>query len=173
MGIPILNRWWCMGLFLCLNPHNAYGQDPLPLGLADWGMEVNVASTMKAPFVGRVHILTRSLLKVSMEEVDGTVRAHQKLCHIAVEDDMRVSETKIPQQFVDAIPPETYSITYDEVSGAYHADLGPYAVGFDPEINGGLLPTKKARLGVVDTDQDGHPGATVHVQIGLLGLFVI
>jgi len=130
---------------------------------------VDVASVAKVPLMGKVHILSRSLLLATLTETEAGFVQHQQLCEVHVEDDVRISQTLIPASFVRAMPPVTYPARIDRKTGAYFADPGGYVVGYDPALSPDGVPKKKKDPSVVDSDHDGHPGATVILKIPLFG----
>lgn len=130
-------------------------------------MVVEVATESKVPFAGTTQVLTRSLvhLQVSRTETGWTQR--QRLCAVEIESDSRAT-TVLPQAFIDAVPPQSYSIKLGE-DGSYFADPGRSYLGFDPKVTGGKLPQKKGDAGVLDMDGDGHPGGTVVIEMPVFG----
>lgn len=142
----------------------AWGAEPTV-----WGLEVDVASLAKVPLMGKVHILTRSLLRATLTETETGLVQQQQLCEVHVEDDVRISQTFIPQSFVRSMPPVTYPARIDPETGAYFADPGGYVVGYDASLSPDAVPKKKNDPAVIDSDHDGHPGATVILKVPLFG----
>jgi hypothetical protein len=154
---------------LCLIGLN--GAAPAP---PDWAWEgtyaaeLRIGTLTRVPLVGSERSVTASLLLVEVERRgDGWVQ-HQKVCGVAVRSRLRMT---VPDAFVHSIPARTYTSVRAGAGEArrYTADLGVEAIGFDPSLTGGELPKDGAAPGVLDSDGDGHPGATVVGHFPLFG----
>jgi hypothetical protein len=126
-----------------------------------YAMELRVGSVARVPVMGAQRSVTRSLLLVEVERRGGRLVQRQRVCDVDI-DSPHVRMT-VPAAFVRALAPREYTA---EVRGnaperSYTADSGVDHVGYDPRLTGGALPADARSPGVVDSDGDGAPGATV------------
>ena len=129
-----------------------------------YGLEVVMAGLINVPFLGEIQIMTRSLLAVEIESIDGQYWQSQHVCAVESYDSSRLSQTRIPAQFVSAIPPQRIPIHLNDDQISW--DPNPVYMGFDGQSP---LPVELTDPRATDTDQDGIPGVTVLLDIPLLG----
>jgi hypothetical protein len=98
-----------------------------------YAMELRVGSVARVPVMGAQRSVTRSLLLVEVERRGGRLVQRQSVCDVDI----------------------------DAPERSYTADSGVDHVGYDPRLTGGALPADARSPGVVDSDGDGAPGATV------------
>jgi hypothetical protein len=134
-----------------------------------YALELRVASVARVPVVGAQRSVTRSLLLVDVERQGGRLMQRQRVCHIDIQSP-RVRMT-VPEAYVRALQPREYpaEIRGDEGARSYTADSGMDYVGYDPRFTGGALPANRTSPGVLDSDRDGEPGATVVGHFPLFG----
>ena len=86
------------------------------------------------------------------------------MCAVESYDSSRLSQTRIPDQFVSAIPPQRIPIHLkdDQISW----DPIPVYMGFDGQKP---LPIELTDPRATDTDKDGVPGVTVLLDIPVVG----
>lgn len=134
-----------------------------------YALELRVASVARVPVMGAQRSVTRSYLLVEMERQGGRLLQRQRVCHVAIESP-RVRMT-VPDAFVNALVPREYpaDVRPDNEAPRYVADSGVDYVGYDPRLTGGDLPVDRTSPGVVDSDHDGEPGATVVAHFPLFG----
>lgn len=142
-----------------------------------YALELRVASTSRVMVVGTTHSMATSLLLVELRPgPDGWLQSH-RVCDARVESGSPLARLVIPPAFVDAIPARLYTARLESgVGSRYTADMGVEAIGFDPRLTGGVLPTSPNARGVEDPDGDGEPGATLRLRMRGLGsarLFVV
>jgi hypothetical protein len=144
---------------------------PPPSPAGTWRLEMDIVTESTLPVIGKTAVTTRSVALVRVEGQPGSWTQSQEVCDVAVLDNIPMSKTTIPQAFIRATPAQRYGITLTERDGAwwYRADPGPSAVGFDPQVTRWVVPKSPDAAGVLDFDGDGHPGATVVVQVPVLG----
>jgi hypothetical protein len=136
-----------------------------------WGLEIGIATEAKVPFLGRIHILSRSLvLSQIMDSPSGPIMS-QRMCGVVIEDDAKLSDTLIPASFVQALPVQKIPLSPVPAGDGWtvRLDPGPTYVGYDPEVAGEGVPSEIDDPAVVDFDGDGLPGATVQLKVSLLG----
>jgi hypothetical protein len=140
--------------------------DSLPFDLAGtWALEVVVTSSSRAPIFGEVRSASRSRMLVKVTDQGGAWSQHQQVCTSSMEGGSKLAKTIIPPAWVNTMPPRAYTVTLvaaDE-GWAYAADTGVQIIGYDASL--GPLPARGTDPQVVDADGDGHPGATVFVDV--------
>lgn len=131
--------------------------------------ELRVASVARVPVVGSERSVTRSLLLVDLERVGDRLVQRQRVCDV----DIRSSRVRmtVPDAFVGSLRPKSYTAHVQGPAEArrFTADLGEEALGYDPAVTGGALPRDGEAPGVLDSDGDGQPGATVIGHFPLFG----
>ena len=140
--------------------------DLLPFDLAGtWALEVIVTSSSRAPIIGEVRSASRSRMLVKVTEQGGAWNQHQEVCTSSLEGGSKLAKTVIPPAWVKAMRPQAYTVTLvaTEEGWAYVADTGVQTIGYDAAL--GPLPARGADAQVVDADEDGHPGATVFIEV--------
>lgn len=174
-------------LWLITMPAAAADRDPsgIDAWVGRYAMELRIASSMKLPLLPSERSMTTSLLLVDLERDGGKLVQRHKVCDVRMEGSslMRVV---VPRAFVDGLAARQYAALLRPVGmgegegGAggwlYQADMGPEAIGFDPQATGGKLPTTSDDPGVRDSDGDGRPGATIELRVPAFGrvrLFVV
>ncbi|HEX2204452.1 MAG TPA: hypothetical protein VHG91_14170 [Longimicrobium sp.] len=148
---------------------------PAPAAPAEWSWEgryageIRVASVARVPVVGSERSITRSLLLVDVERSGDRLVHRQRVCDVGIRSS-RVRMT-VPDAFVGSLRPKTYTASLAGPADArrFTADLGEEALGYDPAVTGGALPKDRSAPGVVDSDGDGEPGATVIGHFPLFG----
>jgi hypothetical protein len=132
-----------------------------------YAMELRVGSVARVPMMGQQRSVTRSLLVVEMERRGGRLVQRQRVCDVAITSPrVRMS---VPAAFVHALLPREYLAEVRGDARIYTADPGVDYVGYDPRVTGGALPSDARSPGVVDSDGDGEPGATVVGYFPLVG----
>lgn len=134
-----------------------------------YALELRVASVARVPVMGSQRSVTRSYLLVEMERQAGRLVQRQRVCHVSIQSP-RVRMT-VPDAFVHALVPREYpaDVRGDTGTRDYTADSGVDYVGYDPRLTGGALPEDRTSPGVLDSDHDGEPGATVVAHFPLFG----
>jgi hypothetical protein len=124
-------------------------------------LDMAVVTRARVPFAGEREVVTRSLAAVRFEVVDGRWMQHQRPCAVDVEG----GNVVFPPAFVQAMPDRSDPVIWTD-DGGYRFDPGPAWVGLTP---GSELPDKADDPGVIDHEGDGHPGATVLLQLPVFG----
>jgi hypothetical protein len=153
----------------------AAGERPMSRELDRWvgryALELRVASTAKLPLMPTDRSTTVSLLLVEVRPASGgRFTQHHRVCDVRVENSSAV-QTTVPRAFVEALAPRSYPVELNGGSARWHyrADLGLDAIGFDPRSTGGALPAGPRAPGVIDSDGDGNPGATIEIRVPVVG----
>lgn len=120
-------------------------------------LEMAVVSRARVPFAGEREVVTRTTSSVRFEpRAEGWVQ-HQRVCEIQVDG----GRVRFPEAFVDAMPQRSDVVGL--AGGEYRFDPGPSWVGVAP---GSSLDGDGPW---VDHDGDGHPGATVYLDVPVFG----
>jgi len=140
-----------------------------PLSSGAYRLDTVIVTESKVPFAGWIMVTNRRTSLVHLTGGDGAWTQRQRLCGVAVQDDLKRAKTVIPKTFVDAQPEQVFPVTLQDAADGwtYAADPGPLDVGWDRATAGDKLPERPDDPGVTDPDGDGHPGATVHLEVPL------
>lgn len=154
-------------------------RDDLDAWVGGYAMELRVASTMRLPLLPPQRSVTTSLLLVELERGPAGLIQRHRVCEVRMESGSPAMRTLVPSAFVQALPARHYRAvllperTRDGEGGPslwrYRVDLGPEAIGFDPQLTGGELPRGGDDAGVRDSDGDGDPGATIELRVPAFG----
>ncbi|MBA4160397.1 MAG: hypothetical protein H0X65_23490 [Gemmatimonadetes bacterium] len=155
------------------------GVSELDAWVGRYAMELRIASTMKLPLLPSERNLTTSLLLVDLERRGGGLVQRHRVCDVRMEGSSSMMRVVVPPTFVEGFAARQYAALLrpvgvgDGEGGAggwlYRADMGPEAIGYDPQVTGGKLPTGGDDPGVRDSDADGHPGATIELRVPAFG----
>jgi len=149
----LLMSWWiCVG--------NAIASVPTE-GI--YALETQVVTTSQVPIFGknRVTTVTRALVEITSRPPGLGVR--QRTCSIDV-DSTSSARTVIPGAFIAGLPELRYSLV--EADGGFQLD-GTQVVGLFEERD--TLPRRGSDPSVRDMDGDGKPGATIRLEIPMIG----
>jgi len=122
----------------------------------DYALVVRFTTATRAPFVGWVHADTITTSRVRLSEGSDGWAAEQVTCEVEI-DGGAPARTTVPPAFVASLSPQRYAIRTGEAGRALRADPGPTWVG------------QQADGTVLDQEGDGHPGATVWVDVPVIG----
>lgn len=125
------------------------------------------------PVLGDLQTVTESVMVAHLEQVDGFLQGRNEICDITIQGATDLARTVLPVAFVKGVPTGPYRLQLTEEGGQTRlsGELAVVHVGYDPAL--GPLPSTLEDPSVVDTDGDGQPGATVVVDIKMLGPFEI
>nr|ANY58124.1 hypothetical protein [uncultured bacterium] len=131
-----------------------------------FALRLELASTTRIPLLGGQRSVTTSLLLVDVERAGGGWTQRHRVCDVRVTGSSLARMT-VPAAFVRGLPVRRYPAVLREAEGAvrYTADMGVEAIGYDPVVTRGALPSRAADPGVRDPDGDGRPGATVELRV--------
>lgn len=125
-----------------------------------YALALRISTIAEAGWLPKVRSVSTSRVMVDLIAVDGGWRQTTQVCAVDVVG-TRLAKITIPDTFVAAIPRKTMYPTL--VDGRFQADMGLDSVGFV----GDVMPATLADA--ADWDKDGHPGATVHAKVAVLG----
>ena len=134
------------------------------VGPGRYGLEMVLGSDSDLPFLGQTPGTSRSWSLVDVREVNGQLVQRLQTCAVRMEGRTGTTSVHLPAAFVAALPHREVPLLEDSL---YRVDLGEDAIGYDPKR--GPMPTALGDPAVIDSDGDGHPGATVELHIPVLG----
>ena len=161
---PVIARTLRAGLpaaLLVLLAGSAPPHDRLASWEGRYAMDLRIGTETRVPVVGTERSVTRTLLLVDVRRDGGRWVQRQTVCDVGIQSG-RVRMT-VPDAFVSSMPRREYTSIVQGPGDerTYTADLGVESIGFDPRATGGTLPRNARSRGVLDSDHDGAPGATV------------
>lgn len=135
-----------------------------------WKLDLVVATRVVVPVIGGLANWTTTTMLVTIEARPEGLMQTQKVCAIQIGSRPHLASSVIPPAFVRSIPVRTFPIFLSQTTTGWNslADPGPLAVGFDPRQ--GPIPVDGDPQGSLDFEGDGKPGATVQVEVPLVGL---
>ena len=133
------------------------------LSVGHYGAELWVSSATKTAVFGEIRGQSVSWLLVDITDQDGQLWQQHTTCTVELLDSTGNSRAALSPSFISSLPVLRYPI---QTTDGYRADIGLEHVGYDPTYS---LPTRADTPGVIDWDEDGNPGATITLNIPLLG----
>lgn len=142
---------------------------PDPRG--QYRMDLNLTTIAQVPVIGKTVIQTNSIYTVTIEGTHEAPVQVQRICALNPNASRSIAKTKIPKSFIDNIAPKRFPLEIAPSGDGFsvRGDMKPLAIGFDRSKMGDSYPKKKDHPSVTDHENDGHPGATVHLQAPLFG----
>lgn len=144
-----------------------------PEGLAPglYRLEMRQVHASRFAILGRTRTVfdSVSLARVTRGE-EGWVQRHQ-ICQVRFESGMPLVEMVMPPAMRESLVRPEYAVEVARQGEAlrYRADLGLEHVGYVPQGDPlGELPRRRDDPAVVDSDGDGKPGATLHLDVPVL-----
>lgn len=132
---------------------------PSPDLSGTWRVDLHLVHDVRVPVLGRSRSDSRT---VQLWEVaDGAMR--NRHCSIQAVARNPIGKPRMPAPFVDNIPRTAAPIALDGV--AFRVDLGVGRIGF----TGDDVPTEPDDAALHDHEDDGNPGATIHVWAPFFG----
>ncbi len=164
----------CIALSMALVGTEAMAEEPATPPLSGtWHLRMRTATEASIPIIGttRINTTTHLLIHIKKNE-SGELQQTQKTCVVDSVPDRSLTRTVLPPSFINNLPVKTYPITVEQKadgSWSYNADLRQQHVGYKGELAPAGVPQNKDHPAVFDWDSDGHPGATVLVDVPLFG----
>lgn len=137
-----------------------------------WYLRIRTATNAKIPIIGNTYIRSTTHLLTTIEATDTGFQQTQKTCVVDNRPDRSITRTVLPKAFVDHLPVKTYPIELTPNADGtmdYKADLIQQYVGYDGLKANGTIPSRAKNPAVFDWDEDGKPGASVLVDIPIIG----
>ena len=145
---------------------------PAPLEDGRHALFMRSATQARLPVLGERPGASEAWVLVDVKNSGpGTATAVHRPCAVRVLGAGDRANVRLGPGFLEAMGSRatTWRFHPDSSGWAVETDLGMHHVGYDPATTGGLLPSDAKADGVVDHEGDGHPGATVIVDVPVLG----
>jgi hypothetical protein len=138
-------------------------------------LRMRTATQAKVPVIGTTIVNTTSDLLATVTYKDGAYVQTHRTCKVNAVPTRGIARTVLPPTFINALPMKTYQLqlTQDSKGWRFDADLKPQSIGYHPSQSGGVMPKDKHHAAIFDWDGDGKPGASVMVDIPVIGEFRI
>ncbi len=152
---------------------DAAPETPMPADLrGTWRFDLRVVSHATVAVLGTTEVKSRTIFLATVSGTRAQPTVHTAACHIHAEPSRALAQTLVPQGFVDALPQKTFpaELTWNGEQWSFHGDMRPQYIGYDPGISDDELPQHRDDPGITDLEGDGHPGATIHLDVPLFGL---
>jgi hypothetical protein len=128
-----------------------------------YALNVEMVTETKVPVLGDTRVHTRSAAVVQLSVDGGQWSQSQRTCAVDVWS-RGPARTIMPPALLASLPVQRFEIDVD--GERYVADGGPVTIGASAT---GPLPVDLADARALDTDGDGHPGATMWLDVPVLG----
>lgn len=131
-----------------------------------WAQVQVVATLAQAPLLGTIKTRSVAVLKYDVEQDGPALLMHEEVCALRLETDSDLTETVVPDAFVNALPHVSKPASVD-LEAVPPTLFQPQFVELhgveleDPENE--PMPASADDPRVVDLDGDGHPGLTIYV----------
>jgi hypothetical protein len=134
-----------------------------------WRLNLTVATKVQVPVIGGLSNWTITSMLVTIQSGPEGLIQRQQICRITIGSRPELAKTVIPPAFIRAMPIRSFPVSLVETPEGWNflMDPGPLSVGF---AAGSPIPTSLDAPGILDFDGDGQPGATVQVEVPLIGL---
>ena len=126
----------------------------------------------KVPIIGSTLIRTTTHMRLIIEERAGELFQSQVTCKVENRPTRSIAKTVLPEAFIAHLIRKTYPIELtasDQGKWKYTADLQQQYVGYDGALAPDDIPRDAKHPAVFDWDEDGKPGASVLVDIPIIG----
>ncbi len=146
---------------------------PAPPDLSGtWHLRMRTATDAKVRIIGTTHIKTTTHLLIQIATEGEEILQSQKTCLVDSRPSRNFTRTILPDAFIEHLAQKTYPIRVaptDDGGWAYDADLKQQFVGYHGHLAPDDIPRDKKHPAVYDWDEDGKPGASVLVDLPLIG----
>lgn len=164
-----------LGLALALSALGASGsaaETALPTGT--YRLEMQEVHAARFPILGRTRTTWASVSLAHLRRDGDALIQEHRLCDVRFESGLPLVEMVMPDAMRDSLVRPPYAVELvpaDSGGWRYHADLGFEHVGYTPSAPGAPPPKRKSDPAIVDSDGDGKPGATLHLDVPALDPF--
>ena len=137
-----------------------------------WYLRIRTATNAKVPIIGNTYIRSTTHLLTTIESTETGHQQTQRTCIVDNRPSRSITRTVLPEAFIAHLPVKTYPITVatqPDGTRKYAADLQQQYVGYDGRKANGVIPRRASDPAVFDWDEDGKPGASVLIDIPILG----
>lgn len=154
-------------------------EEPVPPDMrGTWRFDLRIVSNAKVPVLGTTEVKSRTTFLATVSGSQERPTIHTVPCHLQAEPSRAIAKTIVPKTFIDALPQKRFpaELKQQGEGWAFHADMKPQYLGYDPKIAGEKPPHDKDAKGITDLEGDGHPGGTIHLDapiFGIIELYVV
>ena len=137
-----------------------------------WYLRIRTATNVRVPIIGSTYIRSTTHLLATTQSTPTGLEQTQQTCSVDNRPSRSITRTVLPEAFIAHLPIKTYPVQLTQKADGtigYSADLQQQYVGYDGAIANGTIPESKKDPAITDWDEDGFPGASVLVDIPLLG----
>lgn len=147
----------------------AFAADP-PNVVGTWSLQITVGTKVVIPVIGGISNWTTTMALVTIRSGPSGLVQTQTVCSVTNGSKPELARTILPPSFVKALPVRVFPVSVTETKDGWRflADPGEMPVGFNPRAT--PIPTTLESPGILDFEGDGHPGATVQVEVPVIGL---
>ncbi len=132
-----------------------------------WALRLETATTAIVPVLGATRGGSISVSAVTVDAgPDGSLRFTHRPCTVEMVGAGGRARMSVSPSFVAAIPAKTTAARL--TAEGWRIDLGLDVVGYDPAV-AAAPPRAPDHPAIRDFDADGHPGATVRLDVPVLG----
>ncbi len=137
-----------------------------------WHLLMRTATDARVPIIGTTQIKTTTHLLIKIAYKDGEILQSQKTCIVDSRPSRNLTRTILPEAFIEHLTQKTYPIQVEQKADggwSYYADLKQQYVGYHGHLSPDDIPRDKKHPAIFDWDEDGKPGASVLVDVPIIG----
>lgn len=137
-----------------------------------WHLLMRTATDARVPIIGTTHIKTTTHLLITIAVKDDEILQSQKTCIVDSRPSRNLTRTILPEAFIEHLTQKTYPIQVEQKPDggwSYYADLKQQYVGYHGHLSPDDIPRDKKHPAIFDWDEDGKPGASVLVDVPIIG----
>jgi len=137
-----------------------------------WYLRMRTATNAKIRFLGNTYVRSTTHLLVRIENRSDGLYQSQQTCIVDTRPSRNITKTVLPEAFVAHLAQKTYPISVtkaEDGTWSYDADLQQQFVGYHGHLAPDGIPKNAKHPAVYDWDEDGKPGASVLVDIPIIG----
>lgn len=147
-------------------------ETPLPTGT--YRLEMREVHAARFPVLGRTRTAWASLALAHVRREGDTLIQEHRLCDVRFESGLPLVAMVMPAPMRESLVRAPYAVELEPLPDGgwrYRADLGFEHVGYTPASPGDPPPRRGSDPSVFDSDGDGKPGATLHLEVPVLDPF--
>ncbi len=160
-----------MGLLSSVARAETGAEGSVPPLQGTWRLDMQIYSFAHIPVLGETEIRSRTVYRAEVTGSPEAPTVSVRVCRMDARSPRAIATTRIPQAFVDAVPQRVLpaKLSPEGDAWAFHLDLTPNHLGYDPKRAPDGLPRDTDHPAVVDFEGDGHPGGTFLLDAPLFG----
>jgi len=160
--------------FALFGPSAPVGAAGSALPTGTYRLEMREVHAARFPILGKTRTTWASVALAHLRRDGDTLRQEHRLCDVRFESGLPLVQMVMPPPMRDSLvrAPYTVEIARDPAGGwSYRADLGYEHVGYKPATADDPPPKRGSDPAIFDSDGDGKPGATLHLEVPVLDPF--